>query len=151
MGMSIFGGCYSRAQLVFYHFTFRTCRIVLETDATIIAGRVAMRGADSDIPLSEQVSSGNLFWPEAFVQCQGCLSYHHCRAWIARDHPLGQMLASCSVGGQKLLPGCYSWLLHGTTARIACESLALFALRFHAYFFSMCRPSHKHLQMQRNN
>ncbi|GAQ81839.1 intracellular transport protein [Klebsormidium nitens] len=31
--------------------------IVLETDSTIIAGRVAMRGADSDIPLSEQTIS----------------------------------------------------------------------------------------------
>ncbi len=30
-------------------------RIILETDADVIAGRVAMRGADADVPLSEQV------------------------------------------------------------------------------------------------
>jgi len=29
-------------------------RIVLETDPTVVANRVAMRGADSDIPLAEQ-------------------------------------------------------------------------------------------------
>lgn len=27
----------------------------METDADVIAGRVAMRGADADVPLSEQV------------------------------------------------------------------------------------------------
>lgn len=30
-------------------------RIILETDADVIASRVAMRGADADVPLSEQV------------------------------------------------------------------------------------------------
>lgn len=30
-------------------------RIILETDANVIAGRVAMRGADADVPFSEQV------------------------------------------------------------------------------------------------
>lgn len=30
-------------------------RIILESDANVIAGRVAMRGADADVPLSEQV------------------------------------------------------------------------------------------------
>jgi hypothetical protein len=81
---------------------------VLETDATIIAGRVAMRGADSDIPLSEQVSSGDLFWPEVIVQILECSSYLHCLAWIAMDQPLGQMLACFSLGGRTPGPGCYS-------------------------------------------
>ncbi|KAG0580575.1 hypothetical protein M758_4G186400 [Ceratodon purpureus] len=31
--------------------------IILETDAEVIAGRVAMRGADADVPLSEQTIS----------------------------------------------------------------------------------------------
>lgn len=31
--------------------------IILETDADVIAGRVAMRGADADVPLSEQTIS----------------------------------------------------------------------------------------------
>eukprot|EP00271_Cylindrocystis_brebissonii_P016345 TRINITY_DN39790_c0_g1_i1.p1 TRINITY_DN39790_c0_g1~~TRINITY_DN39790_c0_g1_i1.p1 ORF type:complete len:179 (+),score=56.02 TRINITY_DN39790_c0_g1_i1:252-788(+) len=31
--------------------------IILETEASVIAGRVAMRGADSDLPLSEQTIS----------------------------------------------------------------------------------------------
>merc|ERR550532_1636215 len=31
--------------------------VILETDPTVIAGRVAMRGADSDVPLSEQTFS----------------------------------------------------------------------------------------------
>eukprot|EP00897_Mesotaenium_endlicherianum_P005799 jgi/Mesen1/5247/ME000263S04360 len=31
--------------------------IILETEANVIAGRVAMRGADSDLPLSEQTIS----------------------------------------------------------------------------------------------
>ena len=30
-------------------------RVILETDAATIAGRVSMRGADNDIPLAEQV------------------------------------------------------------------------------------------------
>mgnify|MGYP006905968576 FL=1 len=30
-------------------------RIILETEASVIAGKVAMRGADADVPLSEQV------------------------------------------------------------------------------------------------
>jgi hypothetical protein len=29
--------------------------VILETEANVIAGRVTMRGADSDLPLSEQV------------------------------------------------------------------------------------------------
>lgn len=29
--------------------------IILETEPTVIASRVAMRGADADLPLSEQV------------------------------------------------------------------------------------------------
>ncbi len=33
----------------------RERRVILETDPATIAGRVAMRGADSDIPLAEQV------------------------------------------------------------------------------------------------
>ena len=32
-------------------------RIILESDANVIAGRVAMRGAEADVPLSEQVTS----------------------------------------------------------------------------------------------
>lgn len=31
------------------------CRVILETDPATIAGRVAMRGADNEIPLTEQV------------------------------------------------------------------------------------------------
>lgn len=31
-------------------------RIILETDPSTIAGRVAMRGADNEIPLAEQVN-----------------------------------------------------------------------------------------------
>lgn len=30
-------------------------RVILETEASVIASRVTMRGADSDLPLSEQV------------------------------------------------------------------------------------------------
>lgn len=33
------------------------CRVILETDPATIAGRVAMRGADSDLPLTEQVGA----------------------------------------------------------------------------------------------
>jgi len=29
-------------------------RVVLETDPTVVVNRVAMRGADSDVPLAEQ-------------------------------------------------------------------------------------------------
>jgi hypothetical protein len=29
--------------------------VILETEASVIAGRVAMRGVDSDVPLAEQV------------------------------------------------------------------------------------------------
>ena len=32
------------------------CRVILETDPATIAGRVAMRGADSELPLTEQVT-----------------------------------------------------------------------------------------------
>jgi hypothetical protein len=31
------------------------CRVILETDPATIAGRVAMRGADAELPLTEQV------------------------------------------------------------------------------------------------
>ena len=34
-----------------------SCRVILETDATTIAGRVAMRGPDDQMSISEQVSS----------------------------------------------------------------------------------------------
>ena len=34
-----------------------TCRAILETDPSIVASRVSLRGADTDMPLSEQVSS----------------------------------------------------------------------------------------------
>ena len=34
-----------------------SCRIILETDPSVIANRVSMRGADADLPLSEQVST----------------------------------------------------------------------------------------------
>lgn len=37
---------------------FAIYSIILESDANVIAGRVAMRGADADVPLSEQVSPG---------------------------------------------------------------------------------------------
>ena len=43
-------------------------RIILESDANVIAGRVAMRGAEADVPLSEQV----MFFTD-FVQCQTML------------------------------------------------------------------------------
>lgn len=43
-------------------------RIILESDANVIAGRVAMRGAEADVPLSEQV----MFFTD-FVQCQRML------------------------------------------------------------------------------
>lgn len=35
------------------------CRLILETDAATIAGHVSMRGADGEVPLSEQVLSKN--------------------------------------------------------------------------------------------
>ena len=34
---------------------FTVCRLILETDPSTIASRVAMRGADTDVPLTEQV------------------------------------------------------------------------------------------------
>jgi hypothetical protein len=39
------------------HFGCDFWRIILESDANIIASRVAMRGADADVPLSEQTIS----------------------------------------------------------------------------------------------
>lgn len=34
--------------------------MILEFDGNVIAGRVAMRGADADVPLSEQVLSNSV-------------------------------------------------------------------------------------------
>ena len=48
------------AHLILLTFIFQCLlmhRIILESDANVIAGRVAMRGAEADVPLSEQVTS----------------------------------------------------------------------------------------------
>lgn len=71
------------------------CRMILETEAAVIASRVAMRGADADLPLSEQ------------VRIQGCF----CRTIVylhdeATPHNLRWRLLRCLKGFHTHKPCC---------------------------------------------
>jgi hypothetical protein len=45
------------AQLLLLLVLLLLCRLILETDPQTVASRVTMRGADGEVPITEQVST----------------------------------------------------------------------------------------------
>ncbi len=81
----------------------RSCRLgrlILETDPSTIASRVAMRGADADVPLAEQVCS--CIAGRARSVCAdllasvSCLDAHFC--WSCHHFHAGSQQAQCPCG-----------------------------------------------------
>lgn len=51
----------AKAHYLFTHFTLVHCRIILETDPSVIAGKVAIHSMDGAAPLAEQVMHLSIF------------------------------------------------------------------------------------------
>ena len=71
------------------------CSLVLETDPNVIANRVSMRGADSDLPLAEQVR------PSFVCRAEFISNAEASRHQIATPHTMhwaGQELIACRGG-----------------------------------------------------
>lgn len=95
---------------------YSACRLILETDPQTVAARVTMRGADSEVPIAEQVRfrpAGQQQQPNAGVPC--CRSHNRgtpADSWLAaslcgvRAPPPA---ASCRPSRRPLRPQRSTW------------------------------------------